>query len=677
MPTQKAPSFVQTTKHVKTPRPSIKTVEHPIPADNLRKDIPKSRGHINSRNRKACFVCKSLTHLIKDCDYYEKKTGNPQHTSKDKGVIKSGYSRHMTWNLSYLSDFEEINGGYVAFGGNPKGGKITGKGKIRTGKLDFDDVYFVKELKFNLFSVSQICDKKNNVLFTDTECIVLSSDFKLLDENHGKSASTPIVTEKPLLMDPDGEDVDVHTYRSVIGTLMYLTSSRPDIMFAVYACARFQVTPKASHLHAVKRIFRYLKGKPHLGLWYLKDSPFNLVAYSDSDYAGASLDRKSTTGGCQFLGCRLISWQCKKQTVVATSSTEAEYVMGYEKPSTKLTFYKAFFSAQWKFLIHTILQCMSAKRTAWNEFSSFMASAVICLATDAQVGDLSSQTTKYTSPALTQKQEHDDIADDVADDKIAQALEITKLKQKVRKLEKKSKLKVYGLKRLRKVGTTQRVKSSADTVMDDQEDASKQGEIAELDADEDVTLEEVANDAAVLSMHDDEAEPAELKEVIKVVTTAKLMTEVVTAAATTITAAPITTTPSAARRRKGMSYDDIRPIFEKHFNSIVGFLEKSEKELEEEARKALKRKSKSVEQQVVKKQKLDEEVPVIDYQIHTGNNKPYYKIIRADGTHQLFLSFISLLKNFDREDLYMLWQIVQKRFASSKPYGKIKEAAMD
>nr|GFD41575.1 putative ribonuclease H-like domain-containing protein [Tanacetum cinerariifolium] len=83
--------------------------------------------------------------------------------------------------MSYLSDFEELNGGYVAFGGNPKGGKITAKGKIKTGKLDFDDVYFVKELKFNLFSVSQMCDKKNNVLFTDTECLVLSSDLKLPD----------------------------------------------------------------------------------------------------------------------------------------------------------------------------------------------------------------------------------------------------------------------------------------------------------------------------------------------------------------------------------------------------------------------------------------------------------------------------------------------------------------
>nr|GFA20228.1 uncharacterized mitochondrial protein AtMg00810-like [Tanacetum cinerariifolium] len=76
----------------------------------------------------------------------------------------------------------------------------------------------------------------------------------------------------------------------------------------------------------LKRIFRYLKGKPHLGLWYLKDSPFDLVAYSDSDYVGASLDRKSTTRGCQFLGCRLISWQCKKQKFIATSSIEAKYV---------------------------------------------------------------------------------------------------------------------------------------------------------------------------------------------------------------------------------------------------------------------------------------------------------------------------------------------------------------
>ncbi|GKC31019.1 putative ribonuclease H-like domain-containing protein [Tanacetum coccineum] len=141
-----------------------------------------------------------------------------------------------------------------------------------------------------------------------------------------RTASTPMDTEKALLKDSDSDDIDVHLYRSMIGSLIYLTSSRPDIMFAVCSSARFQVTPKISYLHAVKRIFRYLKGQPKLGLWYPRDSSFDLVAYSDSDYAGTSLDRKSTICGCQFLGCILISWQCKKQTVVATSSTEAEYV---------------------------------------------------------------------------------------------------------------------------------------------------------------------------------------------------------------------------------------------------------------------------------------------------------------------------------------------------------------
>nr|GEX01033.1 hypothetical protein [Tanacetum cinerariifolium] len=141
-----------------------------------------------------------------------------------------------------------------------------------------------------------------------------------------RSSNTPMDKENPWGKDGTGKDVDLHLYRSMIGSLMYLTASRPDIMFVVCACARHQVTPKECHLHAVKRIFRYLKGYPKLRLWYPKESPFDLVAYSDSDYGGATQDRKSTTRGCQFLGRRLISWQCKKQTIVATLTTEAEYV---------------------------------------------------------------------------------------------------------------------------------------------------------------------------------------------------------------------------------------------------------------------------------------------------------------------------------------------------------------
>ncbi|GJZ76631.1 putative ribonuclease H-like domain-containing protein [Tanacetum coccineum] len=138
--------------------------------------------------------------------------------------------------------------------------------------------------------------------------------------------STPIEPNKALIKDEEADSVDVHFYRSMIGSLIYLTASKPDITFVVCACARFQVTPKTSHLHDEKRIFRYLKGQPKLGLWYPRDSPFDLEAFSDSDYARASLDRKSTIGGCQFLSKRLISWQCKKQTIDANSTTEAEYV---------------------------------------------------------------------------------------------------------------------------------------------------------------------------------------------------------------------------------------------------------------------------------------------------------------------------------------------------------------
>ncbi|GJW15477.1 putative ribonuclease H-like domain-containing protein [Tanacetum coccineum] len=150
--------------------------------------------------------------------------------------------------------------------------------------------------------------------------------LRKFDMESVRPATTPYEAAKPKSKDEPDDAVNVHLYRSMIGSLMYLTASRPDIMFAVSACSRHQVTPLTSNLNAVKKIFKYLKGQPKLGLWYPRDSPFVLEAYSDSDYAGSNGDRKSTTGGCQFLGRRLISWQCKKQTVVATSSTEAEYV---------------------------------------------------------------------------------------------------------------------------------------------------------------------------------------------------------------------------------------------------------------------------------------------------------------------------------------------------------------
>ncbi|GKB14546.1 putative reverse transcriptase, RNA-dependent DNA polymerase [Tanacetum coccineum] len=199
--------------------------------------------------------------------------------------------------------------------------------------LGFEDpefpnkVYKVEKALYGLHQALKACagvKHKDDGIFISQDKYV-AAILKKFDFATMKTANTPMETNKAILKDEEATDVDVHLYRSMIGSLMYLTASRPDIMFAVCACARFQVTPK-TYLHDVKRIFRYLKGHPKLGLWYPRDSPFDVKAFSDSDYASASLDMKSTTGGCQFLGRRLISWQCKKQTIVANSTTEAEYV---------------------------------------------------------------------------------------------------------------------------------------------------------------------------------------------------------------------------------------------------------------------------------------------------------------------------------------------------------------
>ncbi|GKE48072.1 hypothetical protein Tco_1479330 [Tanacetum coccineum] len=153
-------------------KPVVKTSETKA-SEAKPKAVRKNKGSNFKMINKAFYVCGSFDHL----------QGNLHQDLQEKGVIDNGCSRHMTGNMSYLTYFKEIDGRYVAFGGNPKGRKITGRGIIKTGNLDFRNVYFVRELKFNLFSVSQMCDKKNSVLFNDTECIILSPNFKLTDES--------------------------------------------------------------------------------------------------------------------------------------------------------------------------------------------------------------------------------------------------------------------------------------------------------------------------------------------------------------------------------------------------------------------------------------------------------------------------------------------------------------
>jgi hypothetical protein len=150
--------------------------------------------------------------------------------------------------------------------------------------------------------------------------------LKKFGMKEAKHAKTPMSSNGHLNLNEKGKPVDQKLYRSMIGSLLYLCASRPDIMLSVCMCARFQANPKDCHLVAVKRILRYLVHAENLGLWYPKGSLFYLLGYSDSDYAGCKVDRKSTTRTCQFLGRSLVSWSSKKQNCVALSTTEAEYI---------------------------------------------------------------------------------------------------------------------------------------------------------------------------------------------------------------------------------------------------------------------------------------------------------------------------------------------------------------
>nr|GEV67492.1 putative ribonuclease H-like domain-containing protein [Tanacetum cinerariifolium] len=1053
-PSSSSSSKNEPTEQVKSPRPSVQHVEKSTIAATPKSASPKPTGNGKRRNRKACFVCKSLDHLIKDCAYHEKKMaqttarnhahrvnhkhypqmthqnpqkhmvpavvltqskpvpitavrpvstvvhktsvtrpqqvkpyvtksnsltirhinrilspkasnspprdtavkalivnaaqGNPQHALKDKGVIDSGCSRHMTGKISYLFNFEELNGGYVAFGGNPKNRVLVTKPHNRTPyelllgrtpsigfmrlfgclvtilntldslgeeidkqyvlfpvwssgftnphNTDGDATFNEKELEFDEkkpefeVNVSQAVVLKFEDFFNDS-----INEFDVAD-----ASQLPDDPDMPEMEDitysDDEDDVGAEADFNNLETSITVrgASSIQDVealglsRFAVWKRA-IASTPKASsrkiirinnEFNPTKMIFRYLKGKPHLGLWYPKDSPFDLVAYSDSDYAGASLDRKSTTRGSQFLGCRLNFWQCKKQTVVATLSTEAKYVavasycaqvlwiqnqlldygmeslkrmvyvlhilsngylttpqmvlnspclthiknwlvqikrslttvavkkvndvtrlqalvdkkkvvvtkatirdilrlddaegveclpneeifaelakMGYEKPSTKLTFYKAFFSSQWKFLIHTMLQCRkfnffkyivdSLVRNVDSPTKFYMYPRFLQLMIRKQVGDLSTHTTKYTSPVLTQKvfanmrrvgkwfsgvetslfegmlvaqEVGERVADEMHNegvpavgivaegdvsaandedaeipmnllkevmdtctaltrrvehlqlDKIAQALEITKFKRRVKKLERRNKVKVLKLRRLQKVGTAQRIDTSDDTVMDD---VSNQGRmIADIDDDANVVLEEakdVADDAKddqdtdvqenaniqgrtiesqakiykinmdhtnkVLSMQEEESKLVELQEVVDIVTTFKIITKVVTAASTIITAAdvliPAAITAAAPTLTAAPSKRTNRVVIKDPEESTTT----TSTIIHSEA------KSKDKGKGILTKEQIEEEESRALKRI---NETPVEKAAK-------------------REDLEALWSLVKERFATAKP----------
>jgi hypothetical protein len=179
------------------------------------------------------------------------------------------------------------------------------------GELSFFLGLQIKQLKEGTF----VCQSK-----------YVKDMLKKFGMEDAKPIKTPMATNGHLDLDDGGKPVDLKLYRFMIGSLLYLTASRPNIMFSVCICARFQAAPKECNLTDVKCIMRYLKYSPNIGLLYPKGAQFELVGYSDTDYAGCKVDRKSTSGGCQLLGCSLESWSSKKQIFVALSTVEAEYI---------------------------------------------------------------------------------------------------------------------------------------------------------------------------------------------------------------------------------------------------------------------------------------------------------------------------------------------------------------
>ncbi|GJW08045.1 putative ribonuclease H-like domain-containing protein, partial [Tanacetum coccineum] len=637
-----------------------------------------------------------------------------------------------------------------------------------------------------------------------------------------KTASTPMETHKPLLKDVDRKDVDKHLYRSMIRSLMYLTSSRPDIMFAVCACARFQVNLKSSHLHAMKRIFRYLKGKKQT---VVANSTSEAEYIATLNCCGQATAKVKTVNG----EVQLQALMDKKKVIITESTIRRDLHledvegteclptatifeeltrMGYEKLTQKLTFYKAFFSPQWKFLIHTILQCLSAKTTAWNEFCSTMASAIICLATNQnfnfskyifdnmvknleggvkflmyprfvqlfvnqQLRDMSHHKRIFVTPSHTKKKKQprrkqrkdievpqpsgltEPIADETANvesvpthsndpllsgedsiklnelmeictklqqrvldlenTKTAQAQDISSLKLRVKRLEKKGGSRTHKLKRLFNIGRSAQVISFDDEGILDGEEVFAEHDVVEKEvsaADPVTTTSEVVTTTGVevttnsattttvgeltLAQTLIEIKAAKPKDKGKAKMTepekplkkkdqimydqevalnlqaqlqAKLEEEKERLARQKEEEANIALIESwdntqammdadsyKQSQLKNKSFAEIQKLFDKAMTRVNMFVDMDTKLVERSEKKAedsTKRVGTELGQEVAKKS--------------LKGKLGYYQIIRADESSKRYSSMIQMLRDFDKEDLETLWKLVKVKHGSTRP----------
>nr|GEW83679.1 ribonuclease H-like domain-containing protein [Tanacetum cinerariifolium] len=517
-----------------------------------------------------------------------------------------------------------------------------------------------------------------------------------------KKASTPMETSKPLLKDEDGKELDVHMYRSVIGSLMYLTSSRPDIMFAVCACARYQVKPKVSHLHVVKRIFRYLKGQPKLGLLYLKDSSFNLVAYTNNDYAEASLDRKSTTGGCQFLRVNVAIDVVK---VSAVNSTMASAIICLAN-NQKFNFSKYILTSLVKNLEARVpfymfprkhkLRRNKRKETEVSPTEIHTEDHVLITSHDPlPSGEDRMQLTELMKLCKILSNKVPDLENEVIEMKSSHKAKIKNLESRVKKLEEKN----WSLtKELKSFNTRVESPTIKATIKDKEESSKQRRKIADIDVDAEVNLENVynldmAHEETVLSMQEVVKEVAE--EIVEVMEIAPTNITTAPPSEVTKTTVDITTTP----KDKGIVFNDkeesitrtaslksqakdkgkAKPIFEMEYNKKVEKYQPGKKQKADELKQDNAKKQKLEEQEEAKELKKNVEIvphdeenvfvnvtplsskppTFIDYKIYKEGKEEHFLIFRANGNHQMYLAFSIMLKNFDREDLEVLWNIVK------------------